>query len=221
MWADFELKRGNFEREKACVLSRSTERGQSTLCPLIEIDDFVKMWVDALGERATGVHLLAVLLHKAAKVRLRSPLRVVDDAGAVCASVQRRSDEARLLLHLLGEATQLIEQRLLLFRLRLKDVDQRHQVTLLENTHSFPPFRIPRCNRTLPLIAMKKHTRRMDLCKEPLLGIVSIPLRSALLASTPCIDLEEHEYVQACQIQQAAGDHARCYIAGTPLQAAL
>jgi len=34
----------------------------STVCPFREIDDFVKMGIDALGERATGVHLLAVLL---------------------------------------------------------------------------------------------------------------------------------------------------------------
>ncbi len=59
----------------------------STASPLKEIDDFVQMGVDALGERATGLHLIVVLLHKAFKVLLRSPLCIVDDAGTVCASV--------------------------------------------------------------------------------------------------------------------------------------
>lgn len=46
----------------------------------------------------------------------------------------------------------------------------------------------------LSLISMKKHNEGMDLCKEPLLGIVSILLRSALIDRTPCIDLEENDY---------------------------
>src|SRR5712692_7742586 len=111
------------EGESVCALALPVPAHRSSTVRLLrEIDDFVKMGIDALGERATGVHLLAVLLHKALKVLLRSPLRIVDDAGAVGASVQRRSDEARLLLHLFSEAYPLIDQRLLKLRLRLKDV---------------------------------------------------------------------------------------------------
>src|SRR5579872_7254362 len=62
----------------------------STACPLREIDNIVQMGVDAPGERATGLHLLVVLLHKAFKVLFRSPLSIVDDAGPICASMQRR-----------------------------------------------------------------------------------------------------------------------------------
>src|SRR5262249_46335150 len=50
--------------------------------------------------------------------------------------------------------------------------------------------RIRQLHRTLPLMAINKHNEGMDLCKEPLLAIVSIPLRSALLDRTPYIDEE-------------------------------
>ena len=82
------------------------------------------------------MHLLAILLRKTVQVLLRSPLRVVNDTRTVCASVQRCPDAGRLILYYgLGEATQLLEENLLLFRLRLKDIDERYQVTLSGNKH--------------------------------------------------------------------------------------
>src|SRR5260370_40694492 len=102
------------EQDRTRALSRPTARGQSTACPLIEIDHRVEVGVDALGERAEGGELLAVLLQEAGPVRVGSPLRIVDDTGAVCASVQRRPDHAGLILHRLGEANPLLDQRLLL-----------------------------------------------------------------------------------------------------------
>ncbi len=98
------------------------------------------MGVDALGERATGLHLLAVFLHKVLKVLFRSPLCIVNNAGTVCASVQRRPDHTGLSRDLLDEANSLIDQFLLLFRFRLKDIDHCHQITLAGNTHLFPPL---------------------------------------------------------------------------------
>ncbi len=114
--------------------------GQLIACPIIEIDHLVEVWIDALGERAESGELLAVLLQEVVPVRVGSPLRVVVDAGAVCASVQCRPDEAGLILHRVGEATPLIDQRLLLLRFRLKNVDQRHQVTFSGNKHVLPPL---------------------------------------------------------------------------------
>jgi hypothetical protein len=116
-------------------------RCPSTACQLRERGHFVDIGIGTLGEQEKGAHLLAVLLYKAVQVLLRSPLRVVHDTRTVCASVQRCTDAGRLLLDYgLGEATQLIEEDLLLFRLRLKDVEERYQVTLSGNMHFFPPF---------------------------------------------------------------------------------
>jgi hypothetical protein len=66
---------------------------------LIEIDDFVEMGIDARSCLATGFHLLAMLLLKARQIRLRSPLGIVDNMGAIAASVQRCPDHARSTFH--------------------------------------------------------------------------------------------------------------------------
>src|SRR5436309_7062676 len=126
------------------MLSRRRCSRESLLTPsaLREIDDLVKMGVKALGERATGLHLLAIFLHKTLKVLLRSPLCIVDDAGTVCASVQRRPDHAGLIWDRLDKANPLIDDFLLLFRFCLKDIDQGHQITLAGNTHFFPPLEV-------------------------------------------------------------------------------
>jgi hypothetical protein len=59
--------------------------------------------------------------------------------------VPRCTEAGRLLLDDgLGKAAQLIEEDLLLFRLRLKNVDERDEVILSGNMHLFsPPGRIP------------------------------------------------------------------------------
>ena len=98
------------------------------------------MWADAWRMLAELRELLTVLLQKAVKVRVGSPLCVVDDTSAVFAAVQRCPDVARLLLDLFDKTNLLIDQRLLLLRPGLKDVDQRHQVALLGNKHFFPPL---------------------------------------------------------------------------------
>ena len=82
---------------------------QSPASALKEGDDFVQMGVDTLGEWATGLHLLVVLLHKAITVLLRSPLSIVDDAGPVCASVECRPDHAGLTRDLLDEANPFLD----------------------------------------------------------------------------------------------------------------
>src|SRR5215467_5066842 len=72
-WCDEREKR----RGSTCSGHRRLPLGQSTPSPLGEIDDLVKMGVNALGEWATGLHLFVVLLHKALKVLHRSPLGIV------------------------------------------------------------------------------------------------------------------------------------------------
>jgi hypothetical protein len=59
---------------------------------------------------------------------------------SACAFVQRRPQEARLILHRFGEANPLIDERLLLLRRRIKGVDQRHHLARLGNTHRYPPL---------------------------------------------------------------------------------
>ena len=89
---------------------------QSNVCPFREIDHFVGVGVHAGGVPTQLRELLTVLVQEAAKVRLGSPMCVVDDAGTISAFMQRRSDEAGLLLHLFGQAHPLIDQCLLLLR---------------------------------------------------------------------------------------------------------
>src|SRR5262245_25642003 len=98
------------------------------------------MRIDTYGELSAVRELLAVLFHKALPVRLRSPLRVVKDAGAVGAAVQRCPNQARLLLHCFDEVHPMLNQCLLLLRGRLEDIDQCDQMALAGNAHSFPPW---------------------------------------------------------------------------------
>ena len=77
---------------------------------------------------------------KGVKVRLGSPLGIVDHAGAICTFVQCYPDHARLILYLFSKASPLIEQRLLLLGRRLKDIDQRDQIPLFGNKHLFSPL---------------------------------------------------------------------------------
>src|SRR5260370_11583001 len=76
---------------------------------------------------------------KGAKVRLGSPLGIVDHAGAICTFVQCYPDHAKLIFYLFSKASPLIDQRLLLLGRRLKDIDQRDQIPLSGNKHLFSP----------------------------------------------------------------------------------
>src|SRR5258708_12027611 len=78
---------------------------------------------------------------KGVKVRLGSPLGIVDHAGAICTFVQCYPDHARLIFYLFSKASPLIDQCLLLLGRRLKDIDQSYQVTLFGNKHIFSPLR--------------------------------------------------------------------------------
>jgi hypothetical protein len=54
--------------------------------------------------------------------------------------VQCYPDHARLIFYLFSKASPLIDQRLLVLGRRLKDIDQRYQVTLFGNKHLFSPL---------------------------------------------------------------------------------
>jgi hypothetical protein len=71
------------------------------------------------------------------KIRLRSPVGIVDDTRAISAFVQSGPHVARLIPHRFSEANPLIDECLLLLRGRLKDVDQGDQVILFGNMHLF------------------------------------------------------------------------------------
>src|SRR5947209_695058 len=77
---------------------------------------------------------------KCVKACLGFPLRIVDHASAVCAFMQGYPDHARLIFYLFSKASPLIDQCLLLFGRRLKDIDQSYQVTLFGNKHNFSPL---------------------------------------------------------------------------------
>src|SRR5260370_10431454 len=77
---------------------------------------------------------------KGAKVRLGSPLGIVDHAGAICTFVQCYPDHAKLIFYLFSKASPLIDQRLLLLGRRLKDINQRDQIPLFGNKHLFSPL---------------------------------------------------------------------------------
>jgi hypothetical protein len=64
----------------------------------------------------------------------------VNRMGAIGASVQCRPNQARFLLYRFDEVNPVIDQHLLLLRCRLKDVDQRDQMALSGNEHTFPPL---------------------------------------------------------------------------------
>src|SRR5260370_19559827 len=77
---------------------------------------------------------------KGAKVRLGSPLGIVDHAGAICTFVQCYPDHAKLIFYLFSKASPLIDQRLLLLGRHLKDINQRDQIPLFGNKHLFSPL---------------------------------------------------------------------------------
>ena len=110
---------------------------QLTPCRLIEIDDVVGVGIDARGVLTELREVYAMSLQEGIKVRLRSPVCIVDNTGAICAFVQCCPDVTRLIPYLFGEANPLIDKCLLLLRGRLKDVDQCDQSVLFGNTHKF------------------------------------------------------------------------------------
>src|SRR6266567_1348189 len=106
-------------------------------CRLIEIDDVVDVGIDLRGVLAELREVCSMPLQESIKVRLGSPVCIVDDTSAVCAFVQCCPDVARLIPHLFGEANPLIDESLLLLRGRIKDVNQCDQVAILGNMHMF------------------------------------------------------------------------------------
>src|SRR6266700_346035 len=106
-------------------------------CRLIEIHDIVDVGIDLRGVLAELRKVCSMPLQEGIKVRLGSPVCIVDDTSAVCAFVQCCPDVARLIAHLFGEANPLIDECLLLLRSRIKDVNQCDQVAIFGNTHMF------------------------------------------------------------------------------------
>lgn len=70
-------------------------------------------------------------------IRLRSPLSIIDDTGSIGAAMQRRSHQARFIPDRLDEARPLLDQLLLLCGLRLKNIDDRHQIIFACNMYLF------------------------------------------------------------------------------------
>src|SRR5581483_3007698 len=110
---------------------------QSMICAFVKVDHVVGMGIHKYSVLPQLREFSAVSLYKGVEIGLGSPVCIVDDAGAICAFVQCRCDEAWLVLDLFGEARPRIDKRLLLLWGRIKDIDQGHQIVLLRNKHLY------------------------------------------------------------------------------------